>query len=123
MDPRESLLRFSYVELPVIFDEIRVAHARIGILVVKQDLRLRPVDMAFLFDTARNPRGVAVEIVIPFGRMHRLAAMVVIPEKVFAIRKLLHEVRGSRMLDPAAFGTVCRVLGRCPRVASVAAIR
>src|ERR1035437_6324362 len=99
MHAGDALLGFGHEVPPAILDEIGITDASSGVVVIEQDLRLGPVNVAVLLDAAADPCGVAVEVVIPIGGVDSFSAVVVIPEQELAVGELLDEVGRARVLD------------------------
>jgi len=73
----DQLLRLGNPIAAVLFDQVRIAHAGIGVRVVEQDLRLRPVDKAVFLDAAGDPDRITSDVL--------QAGVIVKPEEVIAV--------------------------------------
>jgi len=128
----DGFLRFSDIDLAAILYKIGVAHADVGVVIVKQDFGLRPlealaggrVDLA----ARHEPGGVAVVIrtaavlAVRAERADKASAVVVEPVEKLSVGAFPHEVGGARVFDAPAAGRVCLVGGLSPGARVVATV-
>ena len=115
VDASHGLLGLGDPGAAVLLDEVGVAHADGGVVVVEENLGLRPVDGAAALDAAREPHGIAVAEVPP--------AVVVEPEQVLPVPALPQLGAGPGVLEPSAAWGAGHVDRLRPGVALVAAAR
>ena len=68
MNPGGRLHGLGHVKLSAILHKIRIADSGLRVQIVKQYLRLGPVEVSILFDSPGDPRWVPVGVVIPRTR-------------------------------------------------------
>ena len=127
MDSGHRFLRFSDEVAPVTFNEVGITHPNGGVVVVQQDLRLRPMNRAIFLKAAGNPARVAVAVVAsghrrPLPRVSRLTSLIVVPLKILTVAHLPDEVRRTRLLDALSARRVSPILRRRPVAPAIAAV-
>ena len=122
-------LSFAQEVFSVFFNQVGVAHANIGVVVVERDFGLRPEDNPPVrgvgFYSATQPHRVAVLVgnrAPPRMLANKTPAVVVEPVQVFAVRALPDKIRGARVFHQASVG-IPAVLRSRPGVPAVAAVR
>ena len=130
----DVFLRFRDIVFAAVFNQIRIAHTDKWIRVIKQNLRLGPADDApfrrIRLNACANPCGIAGVIIgtssaagpwiVPHVT-NEMAAMVVEPIQVFAVRALPHEIRRTRMFHQTSVLELF-VIWRLPCATAIAAV-
>src|SRR4030095_4578775 len=126
MDSGHRFLRFSDEVAPVTFNEVGITHPNRRVVVVQQDLWLRPLNGAISLNATGNPAGVAVAVVpsghrCPLPRVSRLTSVIVVPLEILSVAHLPDEVGRTRLLDASPARRVGSILRRRPVASAIAA--
>ena len=111
MDARYVLLRFSQIILAILFDQVRVAHANVGIVVIENYFRLTPLNYptfrTIRFYASAQPNGIAIFVCVRtlcWMLSNKAPPVIVKPVEVASIGAAPGEVSRSWVFKKSSIG-------------------